>query len=354
MRKAFSQRKRLLYANFYFGTNISDLRRSGRGFIVAADDPRFALEISVPDPARSGLNPVPEPGDKVVVRLKEWKQRHQPLTGEITQRLGRTHEPRTELLGIYEKFGLEPRFPADVEREAAALPDKVRNEDARDRLDYRLLPVLTIDPDDAKDFDDALSLETLPSGEVRVGVHIADVSTYVRPGSALDREAQRRGNSTYLVGTVIPMLPEKLSNGLCSLVEGEDRLCKAVFFTYGRNGALRETNFANTIIRSRKRLTYRQAYTLLFENDLGRIRELPLPPRHQTGSTGRALGDLSDIELVDLQSWLRTLWRIAGRLRRSAWRTAVSTSRCPKRRSMWTRRGTRRGSNGSNTTKVTS
>jgi len=112
------------------------------------------------------------------------------------------------------------------------------------------------------------------------------------------------------------MLPEKLSNGLCSLVEGEDRLCKAVFFTYGRNGALRDTGYANTVIRSRKRLTYKQAYTLLFENDLDQIRALPLPPKHQTGSTGRSLRELTDIELVDLQSWLRSLWRIAGRLRR--------------------------------------
>jgi ribonuclease R len=297
-------------------TIVGNLRRSGRSFVVAADDPRFSLEISVPDPARASLKPAPQPGDKVVVRLGEWKHRHHPLTGEIAARLGRTHEPQTELLGIYEKFGLETRFPTEVEREAATLPDRVLPGDRAGRLDYRTLPVITIDPDDAKDFDDALSLETLPGGEVRVGVHIADVSTYVRPGTALDREAQRRGNSTYLVGTVIPMLPEKLSNGLCSLVEAEERLCKAVFFTYGKNGSLRATSFANTVIRSRKRLTYRQAHALLFENDFDRIRALPLPAKHQTGSTGRPLRDLSDLELVDLQSWLRAFWRIAGRLRR--------------------------------------
>ena len=295
---------------------VGDLRRSGRNFIVAADDPRFSLEITVPDPTRSGLKPPPAPGDKVVVKLGDWKHRHQALTGEITARLGRTHEPQTELLGIYEKFGLETHFPHDVEQEAAAIPGHVLPGEITGRLDYRRIPVLTIDPDDAKDFDDALSLEVLPSGETRVGVHIADVSNYVLPGTALDREAQRRGNSTYLVGAVIPMLPEKLSNGLCSLVEGKDRLCKAVFFTYARNGTVRETSFANTVIRSRKRLTYRQAHTILFENDLETIRALPLPPKHQTGSTGRSLRELSDGELVDLQSWLRALWRIAGRLRR--------------------------------------
>jgi hypothetical protein len=192
-----------------------------------------------------------------------------------------------------------------VEREAAAIPDRVQLRDLAHRLDYRERPVFTIDPDDAKDFDDALSLETLDGGELRVGIHIADVSAYVKPGTALDAEAQNRGNSTYLVGTVIPMLPEKLSNGLCSLVEGQDRLCKAVFLTFGKGGAIRESTYANTVIRSRKRLTYKQAYALLFENDLARVRALPLPPKHQTGSTGRALRDLTDAELVDLQSWIR-------------------------------------------------
>lgn len=297
-------------------TIVGDLRRSGRGYAVVPDDPRFVYEIQVPDPAKAGTKPPPQVGDKVIVKLAEWKQRKQPLTGEIIRRLGRTHEPRTELLGIFEKHGLDPRFPSDVEKEAAAIPNQVLPHELAHRLDYRAIPVFTIDPDDAKDFDDALSVEMQVDGDVRVGIHIADVSTYVRPGTALDREGQRRGNSTYLVGTVIPMLPEKLSNGLCSLVEAEDRLCKAVFLTFAKNGRIKETTFANTVIRSRKRLTYRQAYALLFENDPDKIRALPLPPKHQTGSTGRSLRELSDAELSDLQSWLRTLWRIANGLRR--------------------------------------
>jgi len=192
----------------------------------------------------------------------------------------------------------------------------VQPRDLANRLDYREIPTFTIDPDDAKDFDDALSVETLDGGEVRIGIHIADVSSYVRQGTALDREAQRRGNSTYLVGVVIPMLPEKLSNGLCSLVEAQDRLCKAVFLTFAKNGGIKTTAYANTVIRSRKRLTYKQAYAFLFKSDLNEIRALPLPPKHQTGSTGRALRDLSDGELVDLQQWIRTLWRLASKLRK--------------------------------------
>jgi len=297
-------------------TVVGNLGRSGKHFVVAPDDPRFVYDVVVADPGESSLKPAPKAGDKVVVQLGEWTERRQPLTGEITRRLGRTHEPHAELLGVFEKYGLDPKFPDDVEREAAAIPNHVLASDLPGRLDYRTLPVFTIDPDDAKDFDDALSVESLPGGDVRVGVHIADVGAYVRPGTALDREAQRRGNSTYLVGVVIPMLPEKLSNGLCSLVEAQDRLCKAVFFTFANTGKVKDTTYANTVIRSRKRLTYRQAHALLFENDFEAIRALPLPAKHQTGSTGRALRELSDGELTDLQSWLRSLWHIAGRLRR--------------------------------------
>ncbi len=296
-------------------TIVGELRRGGRNFYVAPDDPRFVYQILVPDPAKSGVKPVPTPGDKVVVRLAPWERKNDPLTGELTARLGRTFEPRAELLGVFTKFDLDPTFPDEVEREVAGLPDTVQPRELANRLDYRQVPVFTIDPDDAKDFDDALSIEALDGGDTRVGIHIADVSAYVKTGTALDREAQKRGNSTYLVGTVIPMLPEKLSNGLCSLVEAQDRLCKATFLIFAQNGRLKDTTFANTVIRSRKRLTYKQAYALLFENDLERIRALPLPPKHQTGSTGRALSSLSDLELVDLQSWVRKLWTIARRLR---------------------------------------
>ncbi len=300
-------------------TLTGNLQRTKLFFYVVPDDPRFIHDIYVPDPAKSGVRPVPAVGDKVVVKLREWKQRHVNPEGEIVARLGRTHEPRAELAAIYHKYRLAPEFPDDVLREAAALPARVSPAELAGRLDYRNVPTFTIDPDDAKDFDDALSVETLPDGEVRVGVHIADVSSYVRPGTVLDREAQRRGNSTYLVGAVVPMLPEKLSNGLCSLVEGEDRLTKAVLLTFHK-GRLRTTDFTNTVIRSRKRLTYRQAYAFLKEDNLDHIRRLPLPPAHQTGATGRALSALARHELADLQRWIRQLWDLAGRLRRERMR----------------------------------
>ncbi|WP_404422692.1 ribonuclease R family protein [Nibricoccus sp. IMCC34717] len=298
-------------------TVVGHLQRVRDRHYVTPDDPRIVHDVLVNPPATSGLDPQPVPGDKVVVALKDWTSRLRPLEGTLSERLGKTFEPLAELKGVYRKFGLETTFPAKVDQEASELPDHVRPSELLGRIDFREIPTFTIDPDDAKDFDDALSIEMLEGGVTRIGIHIADVSAYVTPGTVLDREAMRRGNSTYLVGTVVPMLPERLSNGLCSLVEAQDRLCVATILTFDKKHRVQQTEFARTVIRSRKRLTYKQAYALLFEHDLEKIRALPLPAKHQTGSTGRALSSLSDLELVDLQSALRRLWSIASDLRRS-------------------------------------
>ena len=301
-------------------TLTGSLQRTRQFYFVAPDDPRFPKDVYVDAPERSPLVPAPQIGDKVVVNLFEWNNPHVNPEGEITEILGRTFEPRAELAAIYHKYKLETKFPPAVEAEVATLPDAVRPADCEHRLDLRQVPTCTIDPDDAKDFDDALSLETRPDGTLRIGVHIADVGAYVRTGTALDRDAKERGNSTYLVGTVVPMLPFKLSNGLCSLKEAEDRLTKSAFFTFNRQGQITNTEFANTVIRSRKRLTYRQAYALLKEDDLEKIRRLPLPPAHQTGSTGRPLASLTAGELRDLQAMIRTFWSVAEKLRAERFR----------------------------------
>ncbi len=301
-------------------TMTGSLQRGRSYFYVAPDDPRVPHDIIVEDPLQAKLRPIPTVGDKVVVRLREWTDRNRNPSGEIIEKLGRAFEPRAELAAIYHKYELTPVFPPDVAREAEAIPGQVQPADLAGRQDFRAIPTFTIDPDDAKDFDDALSIETLANGDLRIGVHIADVSHYVRPGTPLDREAQRRGNSTYLVGTVVPMLPEKLSNGLCSLVEAQDRLTKAAIFTFSSGGKLKHTAYANTVIRSSKRLTYKQAYALLFEDDLAKIRRLPLPAAHQTGSTGRALSDLGHEELSHLQQRVRLLWSVAKKLRAERFR----------------------------------
>ena len=296
------------------------LEQAKHASYVIPDDPRIIHDILVPDPKNSGLKPIPKVGDKVVVKMLEWKQRHLNPEGEIMEVLGRTHEPDAEFKAILYKYDLNPRFPSAVEQQTKDIPDVVRSEDIGNRQDCRDIFTFTIDPDDAKDFDDALSLELLEDGKTRVGVHIADVSAYVKPGSPLDREAQERGNSTYLVGTVIPMLPHALSNGLCSLVEAEDRLTKTCFITFNDSADISEVKFANTVINSNKRLTYKQAYAFMQQDDLAEIRNTPLPPKHQTGSTGRSLNKVTDEEMATLKKYIGKLWQIAKQLRERRFR----------------------------------
>ncbi len=298
-------------------TLTGTLKRSKMFFYVIPSDPRIIQDILVPDPKTSELRPKPRVGDKVVVRLAAWEQRHLNPEGTIAEVLGKTHTPKAEFAAILHQYDLRTDFPTPVEREVEQLPEKVRAKDRKGRKDLRDVFTVTIDPQDAKDFDDALSLENLEGGGRKIGVHIADVGHYVRTGSALDREARRRGNSTYLVGTVIPMLPPALSNGLCSLVEGEERLTKSVFLTFDKNGKLRKTEFADTLINSDKRLTYEQAYAFMFEKNVGKIVARPDPPAHQTGSTGRSLKSLSKGEIRKLQETLRSLWETASRLRKA-------------------------------------
>ena len=291
------------------------LEKGRHTYYVVPDDPRITQDVLVPEPSNSGIKPIPKVGDKVVVKLLEWKQRHLNPEGEISEVLGRTHEPDAEFKAILFKYNLNPQFPSAVEKQTEAIPDHVREQDTAGRQDCRDIFTFTIDPDDAKDFDDAISVEQLNDGNIRVGVHIADVSAYVKPGTPLDVEAQERANSTYLVGTVIPMLPHALSNGLCSLVEAQDRLTKTCFITFSDQAEIVAVDFANTVICSNKRLTYKQAFAFMNEDDLDVVRKTPLPPKHQTGSTGRSLDEVNDDEMKLLQKYIRKSWDIANVLR---------------------------------------
>ena len=300
-------------------TLTGTLQRSRHTFYVIADDPRISEDIIVASPKSTKLDPLPAIGDKVVVKLAEWTQRHLNPEGEIIKILGKTHTPMAEFSALLHQYHLDPEFPESVMNQVKNIPAKVKAKDIKNRLDLREKQIFTIDPDDAKDFDDALNFEKMEDGTYCVGVHIADVSSYVVQGTPLDKEAYARGNSTYLVGKVIPMLPHALSNGICSLVEGEDRLTKSVFLYFSEKGKLIEskTEFANTVICSAKRFTYKQAYALLFENDLDKVRATPLPPAHQTGSTGRALSEVGNEELKSLQHSVRMLWYLAHKMRLS-------------------------------------
>ena len=296
-------------------TLTGTLKQSRMYYHVVPDDPRIIHDILVPPPEKAEVFPQPKEGDKVVVRLLEWKMRHLNPEGIITEILGKTHEPGAEFKAILHKYKLDTSFPDAVMNEVSDVPDEVSRKDSKGRLDMRKKLTMTIDPDDAKDFDDALSLEEIDNGGCRIGIHIADVSSYVKLGTALDKEAHNRGNSTYLVGCVIPMLPQALSNGICSLVEAQDRLTKSVFLDFDKNGNLINQDFANSVIRSDKRLTYRQAYAFLKKDSFDDIRSTPLPPAHQTGSTGRALTELDDREMSQIQGAIRQLWAIASKLR---------------------------------------
>lgn len=292
------------------------LKRSRMFHYIIPDDPRIIQDILVPDPRYSKLSPRPKVDDKVVVQLDPWEQRHLNPEGVILEVLGKTHTPMAEYEALLRQFDLSPEFPESVLKEVKSFSSTVGKNDLKNREDIRDLFTLTIDPQDAKDFDDALTLQVGDKGNLTVGIHIADVSHYVRPGTALDREARKRGNSTYLVGTVIPMLPKALSNGLCSLVEAEDRLTKSVFVEYAPTGKVLRSRFANTVIRSNKRLTYEQAYAFLFEDDIEEIQSRPDPPAHQTGSTGRSLKELSRKELKSIRKTIRQLWDLASKVRR--------------------------------------
>lgn len=294
---------------------VGTLRRSYSFWHVVPDDPKFFYDVIVSDPAKSGVVPPPKENDKVVVRLNEWVQKHMNPTGEIVENLGESHTPMAEYRSILVKYDLSETFPDEVEKCADSVPCEVSARDISGRFDARSIPTITIDPEDAKDFDDAISLRPAEGGNYEVGVHIADVSKYVKPSSPLDREAAKRGNSTYLVGTVIPMLPFKLSNGICSLVEDEDRLVKSVFLTVSPNGNILDTHFVNSVIRSSKRLSYEQAHALITLDNLGEAAAVRPPENYETAFSGKDLTELSSESLAALQKMVRTLWGIASGMR---------------------------------------
>ncbi len=246
-------------------TVVGTLQQTRNFFYVVPDDPRLVHNIYVQMPMvatvrRSEAAATARRGDKVVVRLEAWESRHVNPEGKIIEVLGPRTAPGVDILSIIRKYDLPVEFPKAVIEEASEIPETVSS--IEDREDLRQQFIVTIDPDDARDFDDAIHVEEIKTGW-QLGVHIADVSAYVRPSSALDREAQRRGNSVYLPDRVIPMLPERLSNGVCSLNPHVDRLTHSVFLQFDRNGRLRQTRFGRTVIRSAHRLTYKQAFAIL-------------------------------------------------------------------------------------------
>lgn len=226
---------------------------------VIPDDERLPRDIYVP----TGAVRHAKPGDKVVVELEPWEDEHLNPEGAVVEVLGPAGDARVEVLSVARSFGLPPAFPAHIEKLADALPGTIAQEEIARRLDLRTLTCFTIDPEDAKDFDDALSCEMLADGRLRLGVHIADVSHYVREGSPLDAEALARGTSVYLVNEVVPMLPERLSNDLCSLRPNADRLTYTVLMDMTEDGKVEEYRFERSVIRSKRRFSYEEVQHVL-------------------------------------------------------------------------------------------
>jgi len=240
---------------------VGTLAQSKNFLYVIPDDPRIPHDVYVTPPRDVGRRA--NLGDKVVVELREWESRHSNPEGEIIEVLGAPDEEGVDMLSVLRQYNLPLHFPKAVLAEAHAVGSVVHEKDLAGRLDCRAHNVITIDPDDAKDFDDAICLEKISPEQWRLWVHIADVSHYVKPGTALDVEARKRGNSTYLVDRVIPMLPEALSNELCSLKPNVDRLTKCVEFLVSADGRVLNTKFHAAVIHSQRRFAYGQVLEIL-------------------------------------------------------------------------------------------
>ena len=206
--------------------------------------------------------------DKVIVQVTQWPERDKKPEGRIQRVLGKAGEHNAEIHSIIAEFGLPYDFPEKVEEAAEAIPDKISASEIKKRKDFRKITTFTIDPFDAKDFDDALSIRQLPNGRTEVGIHIADVTHYVDMRTALEEEAVERATSVYLVDRTIPMLPERLSNGLCSLRPHEDKLTFSAVFELDDNAQIISEWFGRTIIHSDRRFTYEEAQERL-ENQEG-------------------------------------------------------------------------------------
>ncbi len=232
---------------------------SGKFAFLVPDSSKIHVDLFVPLSKLNGA----KNGQKAVAKISEWLPRAKNPTGEIIRVLGTPGENNTEMDAILVEYGFPLEFPSAVEKEAERIPFELSIDEIKARRDFRSTTTFTIDPEDAKDFDDALSVKKQDNGLWEIGVHIADVSHYIHPDSELEKEAYSRATSIYLVDRVIPMLPEKLSNHVCSLRPNEDKLCYSAVFIMNENAEVKEEWFGRTIINSDKRFTYDQAQQVI-------------------------------------------------------------------------------------------
>lgn len=238
---------------------IGTLHKSKSFFFVIPDETKIHRDIYISGKKLNGA----KPGDKVVVSNIEWKSRELNPEGDVVEILGKAGSYDTEIAATAREFGLSYKFPKQVLKEAESFIDEIQDEEIQKRLDLRNQIIFTIDPEDAKDFDDAVSVEILENGNYSVGIHIADVSHYVTNNTHIYNEALQRGTSVYLVGKVIPMLPEKLSNSICSLVPFKDRLTYSVIAELTPSCKVVSYEIKKTVINSKRRFTYDEVQEII-------------------------------------------------------------------------------------------
>lgn len=242
---------------------VGIVEMSGKYAFLIPDDSNIPIDIYIP---ASGLNNAKN-GEKAIARITDWPEHAKNPFGEITDVLGKPGEHDVEMKSILADKGFPVSFPKHVEKEAEKIPVEITQKEIRNRKDFRDVFTCTVDPEDAKDFDDALSLKKMENGNWEVGIHIADVSHYVMPGTVIDEEAFKRGTSVYLVDRVIPMLPEQLSNELCSLKPHVDKLCYAAVFELDEHATVISEWFGRTVINSNRRYNYDEVQQVIEGGD---------------------------------------------------------------------------------------
>lgn len=238
---------------------IGTLQIEGHLAFLKTDSKFLACDIFIPKAKLKGG----KDGDKAIVKITEWPEEVKNPRGEVVDILGRTGENNAEIHAILAEYGLPYIYPAAVEKAADKIDAGITPEEISRREDFRGVTTFTIDPKDAKDFDDALSIRRLPNGHWEVGVHIADVTHYVKPNSIIDREAMTRATSVYLVDRVVPMLPERLCNGICSLRPDEEKLAFSTVFELDDNAKVLNSRIVRTVIRSDRRFAYEEAQEVI-------------------------------------------------------------------------------------------
>ena len=274
------------------------VKLSDRFAFFIPDDRKMLHDIFIPLNEINGA----KNGIKAIAEITDWPPEAKNPIGRIKQILGEQGENNTEMNAILAEYGFPLTFPQEVEQESEAIAEDITPEEIAKRRDFRDVTTFTIDPVDAKDFDDALSFRYLDNGHYEVGVHIADVSHYIIPDSALDKEAFERATSVYLVDRVIPMLPERLSNGLCSLRPHEDKLCFAAVFELDENANIVEEWFGKTVIHSDRRFSYEEVQEVIenqageFSNEILKLNELAYKLRERKFRNGAISFETTEVK----------------------------------------------------------